>query len=60
MPELIEMISNFGITIVIVAYFLYKDAKFNNNILSVLTETKLVLTMLKDLTLGKGNGNASE
>jgi len=60
MTEIIEMISNFGITIVIVAYFLYKDAKFNNNILTAPTETKLVLTMLKDLTLGKGNGSPTE
>lgn len=47
MEQIITLIVNNGLTAVIVAYFLWKDAKFNNQIISVLGEIKTVLEVLK-------------
>lgn len=45
--ELVTLIGTNGMAIVIIAYFLYKDYKFNEQIISVLGEMKDVLTALK-------------
>lgn len=42
-----ELIANTGFSIVLMAYFLMKDWKFNQSILDVLSEVKEVLTELK-------------
>ena len=44
--ELSRLIMDNGLSIVLVGYFIYKDYKFNENILNVLGELKEVLTAL--------------
>ena len=48
MEELINLMVSNGMSVVIIAYFLYKDYKFNEQIINVLTEVKEVLNILKD------------
>lgn len=45
--EVINLITQNGMSIVIIGYFLYKDYKFNEQILSVLGEVKEVLASLQ-------------
>ena len=45
--SLVELLSTTGFAVVLMAYFLVKDWKFNQNILDVLAEVKEVLTELK-------------
>ena len=47
MEEIVNLIVSNGMSVVIIAYFLYKDYKFNANITSILTEIKEVLAVLK-------------
>lgn len=47
MEELVNLIVSNGMSVVIIAYFLYKDYKFNDSILKVLGEVKEVLSSLK-------------
>lgn len=42
-----ELINNTGMTIVLMAYFLYKDYKFNQQILDTLGAINVVLTKLE-------------
>lgn len=44
--ELCNLILNNGIAVVLVGYFIYKDYKFNQQILDVLGEVKEVLASL--------------
>jgi hypothetical protein len=48
LSDIITLIATNGMAIVIIAYFLFKDYKFNESILNVLSETKEVLAVLKD------------
>ena len=45
--ELVKLAVDNGLTIILVAYFLLKDWKFNESILDVLGEMKEVLAELK-------------
>ena len=45
--EMINLAVTNGMSVIIIAYFLYKDYKFNDQILNVLSEVKEVLTALK-------------
>lgn len=47
MEEIANVIQNYGMSVVLMAYFLYKDFKFNSQITSVLSEIKEVLTELR-------------
>ena len=47
MNDIVNLIVTNGMAVVIIAYFLYKDFKFNESILSVLAEVKEVLTELR-------------
>ena len=47
MNDLVTLISTNGMSVIIIAYFLYKDYKFNDQIISVLSEVKEVLVELK-------------
>lgn len=49
MQEIIELIATNGIAVGIIVYFLYKDYKFNDATLNVLTEIQKVLASLKTL-----------
>lgn len=45
--ELTSLIMNNGLSVVLVGYFIFKDYKFNQQILDVLGEMKEVLACLK-------------
>lgn len=45
--ELSNLIMNHGLSVVLVGYFIFKDYKFNQQILDVLGEMKEVLAALK-------------
>lgn len=47
MEELVNLIVSNSMSVVIIAYFLYKDYRFNENVLNVLTEVREVLACLK-------------
>ena len=46
MQEFINLIITNGIAVVIVAYFLYKDYKFNGQIIELMQEIREVLAVL--------------
>lgn len=48
MEELVNLIVSNGMSVCIIAYFLFKDYKFNEQILQVLGEMKEVLATLKE------------
>lgn len=45
--DLVTLITTNGMSVIIIAYFLYKDYKFNDQIIEVLSEVKEVLVELK-------------
>ena len=47
MENIVNLIVSNGLGVVLVGYFIYKDYKFNENILGVLSEVKEVLASLK-------------
>lgn len=47
MEEMVNLIVSNSMSVVIIAYFLYKDYKFNDAITNVLGEIKEVLAELK-------------
>lgn len=46
MSDIVNLLVNNGVAVVIVAYFIYKDNKFNNTLVETLTE---IVVTLKDL-----------
>lgn len=54
MEQLIQLIMNNGMGAVLLAYFIYKDNKFNGHITSVLTEIKEVLVELRSRGIDNG------
>ena len=48
MEEIIQLITSYGMSVVIIGYFLYKDYKFNESIIDVLSEVRDVLIILKE------------
>lgn len=56
MNEMINMIVNNGVAVVIVAYFIYKDNKFNDTLVKSLTEiTTTLKTMQLELSKTRDN-----
>ena len=47
MEELVNLMVSNGMSVVIIAYFLYKDYKFNDQIVNILGEVREVLSSLK-------------
>ena len=47
LASIVELLSTTGFAVVLMAYFLVKDWKFNQSILDVLADMKEVLTELK-------------
>ena len=47
MEDIVNLIMNNGLAAVLVAYFIFKDYKFNQSILDVLGEVKNVLVELR-------------
>ena len=46
MSEIINMIVTNGVAVVIVAYFLYKDYKFNGQLIDLMQEIREVLCLI--------------
>lgn len=53
MEDFVNLIVNNGMAVVIIAYFLYKDYKFNGQIIGILSEVKEVLVELRTAKEGK-------
>ena len=47
MEQMVELITTNGMAVIIIAYFLYKDYKFNDQIINILTEVREVLSALQ-------------
>lgn len=48
MEEIVQLMTSYGMSVVIIGYFLYKDYKFNESIIDVLSEVRDVLIILKE------------
>ena len=57
MTELVNMIVNNGIAVVVVAYFLYSNYKFNDKLTSTLTEITLTLKDIQEDLKAGGTAN---
>lgn len=59
MEEIVQLIINNGMGVVLLAYFIWKDSKWNSTITNVLGEIKEVLIELRTFhaTDYKNNGN---
>lgn len=47
MEEIAQVVSNYGFSVVLLAWMIYKDYKFNENILAVLDKIQIVLAKLE-------------
>lgn len=47
MEGIAQAITNYGMSVVLLAWMIYKDYKFNTNILTVLDKMTVVLTRLE-------------
>lgn len=56
MNEIINMIVNNGVAVVIVAYFIYRDNKWNNTLVETLAEIKTTLQSM-NIELSKTRDN---
>ena len=56
MSDIINMLVNNGVAVVIVAYFIYKDNKFNDTLVKSLTEITTTLKSM-NIELGKTRDN---
>lgn len=45
--EIAKVVSNYGFSVVLLAWMIYKDYKFNENILAVLDKIQVVLAKLE-------------
>lgn len=60
MVELVKMISEGGITIVIIAFFMYRDIKFMNTLQQTLTSLVDAVNELKRITNKGGDENETD
>lgn len=56
MPEIAQAIENYGFTAILLAWMIYKDYKFNDAILNVLTRMETVLAKLETWHNAEGDG----
>lgn len=49
MEKIVELIISNGMSVVLVGYFIFKDYKFNENILGVLGEVREALASIKEV-----------
>ena len=56
MEEIAQVVSNYGFSVVLLAWMIYKDYKFNENILSVLDKINVVLAKLETWHNTEGSG----
>ena len=48
METIVELLVNNGIAVVVVAYFLFRDYRWNNELLKTLTTNQTTLTAIAD------------
>ena len=53
MNDIVDLIVNNGIAVVVVAYFLFRDYKFNNELIKTLTTIQNTLTAVADDVIRK-------
>lgn len=58
MEEMAQVISNYGFSVVLLAWMIYKDYKFNENILAVLDKIQIVLAKLETWHNAEGSDAA--
>lgn len=56
--EIAQVVSNYGFSVVLLAWMIYKDYKFNENILAVLDKIQVVLAKLETWHNAEGDGAA--
>ena len=56
MEEIAQVVSNYGMSVVLLAWMIYKDYKFNENILAVLDKINIVLAKLETWHNAEGAG----
>ena len=52
MKEIVDVISNFGVTIAMLAYMVFKDYNLNNRLIECMTKNTETLELLKNIILG--------
>lgn len=55
MENIAQLIANYGFSVILMAWMIYKDYKFNDNITTVLSEIKDVLTELRTWHSAEGD-----
>ena len=55
MEEIAQAISNYGFSAILLAWMIYKDYKFNENILAVLDKIQVVLAKLETWHRAEGD-----
>jgi hypothetical protein len=58
MEQIAQMITNYGFSAILLAWMIYKDYKFNDNIIKVLDKMQVVLGKLE--TWHNAEGGAQE
>lgn len=59
MNDIVNLIVNNGIAVVVVAYFLYTNYKFNEKLITTLTEITVTLKDIQD-DLKRGDNNETQ
>lgn len=57
MNEIVQLITTNGMGVVLLAYFIYKDYKFNSNILNVLDKMNVILAKLETWHTAEAGNN---
>ena len=56
MTDIVNLILNSGVAVIVVAYFIFKDNKWNNELVKTLTEITVTLkTIQNDITKTRDN-----
>lgn len=58
MEEIAQAVTNYGFSAILLAWMIFKDYKFNENILSVLNKMEALLTKLETWHKAEGTQNA--
>ena len=48
MTDIVNLILNSGVAVIVVAYFIFKDNKWNNELVKTLTEITVTLKTIQD------------
>ena len=56
MNDIVNLIINSSTSVVIIAYFIFRDYKWNNQLIQTLTKIEKILDDLKDEKKGENDG----